>query len=82
MRLAPPGQMDSMHLPIHDVNIELGDSVSAAATVAGLTSLLAVGLATDQFIVAVYGSVAAACMVVAQIRRIVIRKRKGNVVKI
>jgi hypothetical protein len=74
--------MNSMHLPIHDVNIEFGDSVSAAATVAGLSSLLAVGLATDQFIVAVYGSVAAACMVVAQIRRIVIRKRKDNVIKL
>jgi hypothetical protein len=74
--------MDSMRLPIHDVNIEFGDSISAAATVAGLTSLLAIGLATDQFIVAVYGSVTAACMVVAQIRRIVIRKRKNNVVKL
>jgi hypothetical protein len=74
--------MNSMRPLIRDVNIEFGDSVSAAATVAGLSSLLAVGLATDQFIVAVYGSVAAACMVVAQIRRIVIRKRANNVIKL
>jgi hypothetical protein len=82
MHLALPGQMASMHLPIQEVNLAFGDSISATATVAGLTSLLAVGLATDQFIVAVYGSVAAACMVVAQIRRIIIRKRKDNVVKL
>jgi hypothetical protein len=71
-----------MHLPIHDVNIELGDSVSASATVVGLVFLLTIGLTTDQFAVAVYGSVTAVCMVIAQVRRILIRKRKNNVVKL
>jgi hypothetical protein len=66
----------------HDVNIEFGDSVSATATVVGLGFLLTLGLATDQFIVAVYGSVTAACMVVAQVRRIIIRKRKNEVIKL
>jgi hypothetical protein len=66
----------------HDVTIEFGDSISATATVVGLGYLLAVGLTTDQFIVAVYGSIAAACMVGAQIRRILIKKRKDDVIAV